>query len=365
MAQNTSYILKDELCKIFTKIPLELLSYVCKDANVYTDVNKSFKIRFIIFNIIAFIIFLLLSYYGFFKKETSILKSYKIIGIILTINIILSIYYTLMTIMEEGKYGMDGEKGFQGEPGETGIMGKLGNTGYIGKVGSSGTNGDIGVMGPKGSTGDTGPRGVRGIRGERGIKGINGYKGKQGDGGVTGKPGLKGDQGPKGEKGNDNKILYVAAKGGDSGVSYPIYTYDSEYQGTKWYEPYPFYNIKDNKEMRNNCDIKNSISYENKTYSECVALCNDEKDERGYLKCVGIYGEIDPNVSSKKGKCFICPERKATIEYVNSNLKVLESANPSSTEAWTNFVTGIGMKTVKDNDSGHVYLSKFSISSKE
>ena len=152
---------------------------------------------------------------------------------------------------------------------------------------------------------------------------------------------------------------------GDSNVSHPVYTYDSEYQSTKWLEPYPFYNIKNNKEFRNKCDIEKSTLFNNKTYSECVGLCSSSKDEEGYMKCVGIFGDIDPLISNKTGKCYICPERKETIEYVNSNLKLLESANPRSTEAWMNFVTGIKMKTVKDNDSGHAFLSKFYMSSKE
>jgi hypothetical protein len=371
MSENSEFKYKDEICKIINKMPFELINIVCKEANIYGDVNSSFKIRFIGSSILLVIILLVLFYYGFFNKTTTILKSNKIVGIILTICVILSIYYSLMTIMEEGKYGMDGEKGFVGSPGKSGVYGKLGHTGNQGKIGDVGNKGDVGPLGPTGPKGDKGPKGIRGIRGNRGPKGSKGYKGIQGETGVTGKPGINGDSGPKGEKGEDNKILFGAAKGGnnmfgDSGISHPVYTYDSENQKTKWYGKYPFFHIKGDKEYRNKCDTNKSVKYNNKTYNECKNLCTNEIDKDGYMKCVGIYGDIDPDKPNmKRGDCFICPERIQTSEYIQQNMKLLESANPRATEAWFNFVTGIHLKTVQDNDSAHAYLSKFYISSKE
>jgi hypothetical protein len=371
MSENSEFKYKDEICKIIKKIPLELINIICKEANIYGDINPSFKIRFIGGSILSVIILSILFYYGFFKKTTTILRSNKIIGIILTICIILSIYYSLMTVLEEGEYGMNGEKGFVGQNGPSGIRGKLGHTGNQGKIGDTGKMGDTGPLGPLGPRGEKGPRGIRGFRGNRGLKGIQGYKGIQGDPGVTGKPGVNGNSGPKGIKGEDNKILFGAAKGGsnmfgDSGISYPVYTFDSERQGTKWYDVNPFFHIRDDKEYRNKCDINNSVKYSNKTYNECKNLCTNKMDKDGYMKCVGIYGDIDPDKSDiKRGNCFICPERIHTSESVQQNMKLLESANPRSTEAWFNFVTGIHLKTVLDNDSAHAYLSKFYISSKE
>jgi len=358
---------KDEICKIMNNIPLELINIVCKEANIYGDINLSFIGGSLLFVIILIIIF----YYGFFKKTTTILRSNKIVGIILMICIILSIYYSLMTILEESEYGMNGEKGFSGSVGISGIRGKLGHTGNQGKIGNVGKNGDVGPMGPNGPNGDIGPNGVRGYRGNRGIKGLKGYKGIQGISGITGKPGVNGDTGPKGEKGNDNKILFGGAKGGsnmfgDSNALHPVYTYDSEYQKTKWLEEYKFFDIKGEKKYRNKCDTNKSVKYSNKTYNECNNLCTDEIDKDGYMKCVGIYGDIDPEQSDiKRGDCFICPEQIDTSESVQKNMKLLDSANPRSTESWLNFVTGIHLKTVLDNDSAHAYLSKFYISSKE
>lgn len=362
----SDYIINDEVCKLLVKVPLKIFNLICKDRNIYGEINPIFIRNLSIAMVFFVTVLIIILYFLFFNKNTTLLYSNKNVGVMLTVCLILSIYFGIMSILEEGEYGMDGEKGFAGDPGDPGPQGKLGHLGLSGEMGNQGINGGSGPIGNIGPTGNIGPMGVRGIRGKRGVKGRKGYKGLQGDKGVSGKPGAPGIQGPKGEKGEDNRIIYRAAKGGDSNIPYPVYTYDSEFQSTKWLEPYPFFNIKKDKKFRNKCQIENSTVIENKTYNECVSLCNNDIDNNGYLKCVGIYGEIDPNnPNTKRGKCFICPERKETLDYVKNNRKLLESANQDPSSIWGNFITGIRMKSLEDNDSAHAYLTNIFISNKE
>lgn len=158
---------------------------------------------------------------------------------------------------------------------------------------------------------------------------------------------------------------------GDNSIAYPVYTYGSEYQETVWDEVYNYYDVKNDKSNREKCDIETSIRYENKTYNECKELCTSDVTDDGYKKCVGIYGDLDPDNPDtiiSNGHCFICPERIHSYDYVLNNIKSQESANKKASNVWTNFVTGIHLKTVKtpseENDSAHAYLGKFYITNK-
>ena len=375
--KTIEYNNNDEMCKIIKNIPLELINIKCKNANINGDINTTFIIKFIGAVILLLTILSITFYYLFIKKETRILRSNTTVGIIFTICIILSVYYILMSYLEEGQKGLDGKKGLPGEKGQKGLSGKLGLKGHRGKMGYIGDSGNFGTTGPSGQTGDKGSQGIRGIRGTRGKEGVPGFKGLQGDSGTMGKPGINGEIGPTGEIGDDNTILFGAGEGGsnmfgDTNKSHPVYTYDSDYQGTIWREFFKYYDVKNEKSNREKCDVSKSIKYNNRTYNQCRNLCTDELTEDGYKKCVGIYGDLDPNnpdTISSSGSCYICPERAQTLDYIVDNFKLRHSANRRATDIWSNFVTGLHLKTVKndteENDSAHAYLSKFYISNKQ
>jgi hypothetical protein len=374
---NTEYNNYDELCKSLKELPIELVKIKCKDYNLKGDINKTFLVKGISFLILLIVLLSLILYFLFIRETTRILNSNIRVGILITTCIIFSVYYSIMSYLEEGQQGLIGEKGATGEQGPPGIKGKMGLKGYRGDIGITGDPGDIGLLGPDGPPGPKGDTGVRGVRGNRGKTGIKGYKGIQGENGKNGKPGVNGEIGPPGENGDDNSILFGAAEGGsnmfgDTNKSHPVFTYDSEYQDTIWKEYFKYYDVKNDKSNREKCDTSKSTLYNNKSFNECKELCTDELTEDGYMRCVGIYGDLDPtNPDSifSSGSCYICPERIQTLAYIEDNYKLRNSANKRATDIWPNFVTGLHLKTIKndteENDSAHAYLSRFYISNKE
>lgn len=368
------YDSKVEFCKISKFIPLNLIKMNCKNLDISESMNSSYKMKIFLRLLILLLLLFVMCYFLFINDKTTILKSNINIGVLLTIFIILSMYSTIMTFLEFGRQGPIGEKGVRGSSGDQGVKGNFGPSGFMGKSGSVGLNGNIGPPGIKGPPGNIGIMGPRGLRGPRGIKGKKGFKGKQGIKGINGEPGVNGFSGPKGEKGEDNVLNIIAAKGGDSNIPHPVFTYNSESQNTNWRNIYNFYDIHDDKTNMFKCDTARSREINNSTYNQCKNECTKELDENGYMKCVGIYGDLDlenPDIISGNGKCFICPEVIYTTDYYISKLKDISgkksanSVNPNM--PWENFVTGIKLKTVRNDDeidSGHAYLTNFYVKNK-
>ena len=381
---NLNYDIKKETCKLIKPIPLELFQLICRDTDTTDPININFKFKAGIVMCMLLLFIILFIYVIAFNKRTKIINSKINIGIFFGISIILSIYYTIMTFLEESIIGDTGDNGTPGQKGNNGTQGILGQTGFKGSPGKVGKQGDTGPMGPAGPKGDSGPIGIRGKRGDRGIQGLRGYKGLQGLQGIRGKPGVNGLKGPKGPKGQDNSVKFIGAilddnKTPDNSLSQPVYTYNSEIQKTNWRDSSTFYDIKNNVSNMLKCDKKKSVEKSDISFNECKNLCTDEIDENGYKKCVGIYGDIDKeNPDVIKSKCYICPEIVKDLQYLSEsdstgkriNLKLNSSSqNPRPTYSWTNFITGFRLKTVKkpgeENDSAHVFLKNIIISSKK
>lgn len=381
---DLNYDNKKETCKLIKPIPLELFQLVCRDTDITEPINKNFKFKAFIIICMLLLFIAIFIYVILFNKRTKIINSKINIGIFFGSCIILSIYYTLMTFLEESIIGDNGDNGISGQIGDNGPMGILGQTGFRGMPGKIGKQGDTGPMGPPGPVGNSGPIGLRGKRGDRGIQGRRGYKGQQGPQGIRGKPGTNGLKGPKGPKGLDSTVKFIGAildenKTPDNSLSQPVYTYNSEIQKTNWRDASTFYDIKNDISNMLKCDKKKSIEKSDISFNECKNLCTDEIDENGYKKCVGIYGDIDKeNPDIIKSKCYICPEIVKDLPYLSEsdstgrriNLKLKSSSqNPRPTYSWENFVTGFRLKTVKkpgeENDSAHVFLKNIIISSKK
>ena len=293
--------------------------------------------------------------------------------------IILSLYYSIMSYLDFGIQGPDGDKGVQGNTGIQGPPGFLGPTGYKGKVGNIGKNGTSGPPGPPGIIGDQGPPGIRGIRGERGLQGKKGYKGQQGEKGVSGTLGSNGQIGPTGYSGKNNSIIVTPADG-DSSKLFPVFTYNSDSQQTTWLNSLPYFDVHNEISSNLKCDTEKATMYPNLTYNECKNICTNDLDEDGYKKCVGIYGNLNKeNPNGVRGDCYICPERiysKQTFmdipnlpKYPLYNMSYIpKSANgPDPTVSWTNFISGYRLKTLKsesENDSAHVYKTNFHVTTK-
>ena len=381
---DLNYDNKKEICKLIKRIPLDLFQIVCRDIDINEPLNKDFKFKITLIICMFLLFTTLFIYVIIFNKRTKIINSKINIGIFFGICIILSIYYTLMTFLEESLQGETGDKGLTGEKGDIGPQGTLGQTGFKGKPGQVGLDGDTGPIGSPGSIGDKGPIGIRGIRGDRGEKGMRGYKGMQGPQGIRGKPGENGLKGPKGPKGNDSNLKFISAildenKTPDNSLSQPVFTYNSEIQKTNWRDSSTFYDVNNDVSNMLKCDKKNSIEMSDISYNECSSLCTNDMNEDGYKKCVGIYGDIDKqNPDAIKDKCYICPEIVKDLSYLSEvdstgnriNLKLNSSSqNPRPTYSWENFVTGFRLKTLKkpgeENDSAHVFLKNIIISSKK
>ena len=381
---DLNYDSKKEICKLIKPIPLDLFQLICRDVDTNEALNKNFRFKVIII-LCMFLLFLTLFIYVIiFNKRTKIINSKINIGVFFGVCVVLSIYYTLMTFLEESEQGETGDIGPQGLKGDKGPQGFLGQTGFKGEPGIVGLSGDTGPIGKTGPVGDKGPVGIRGVRGDRGPKGLRGYKGMQGTQGVMGKPGLNGLKGPKGPKGEDNYLKFIGAILDDNGtpdnsLSQPTFTYNSEYQKTNWRDSSTFYDIHNDISNVLKCDKKNAIERSDISYNECKDLCTNDVNENGYKKCVGIYGDIDKqNPDTIKNKCYICPEIVKDLSYLSEvdttgkriNLKLNSSSqNPRPTYSWENFVTGFRLKTLKkpgeENDSAHVFLKNILISSKK
>lgn len=363
------YDSKNEFCKITKSVPLSLFKASCKNVNINEQINISYRNKVIRNFTILIILFIAIVYILIINKKTNILKSRINIGVLFMVCIILSTYYSIMTYLDAGIQGSIGDKGLKGEIGDRGPQGIIGPTGFKGAVGEIGENRTSGPTGPVGLIGPKGPIGIRGIRGERGDKGLKGYKGKQGDKGTSGKSGINGQKGPKGDKGDDSKLISEAVDG-DSSKLFPVFTYYSDSQKTTWLQPYSYYDVHNEISSYLKCDLDRSIKYENRTYNECKSLCNSDVDETGYRKCVGMYGNLDPNnPNGYRGECFICPEKIYTRQSFLDNLgnipKQSNSTDPN--KSWDKFVTGYRLKTLRtdeENDSAHTYLSNFFVTNK-
>ena len=381
---DLNYDNKKEICKLIKPIPLDLFQLVCRDINTNEPLNKHFKFKVTIILCMFLLFISLFIYVIIFNKRTKIISSKINIGIFFGVCIVLSIYYTLMTFLEESLQGETGDVGPPGQKGDKGQQGLLGQTGFKGAPGEVGPDGDTGPIGKAGPIGNIGPIGIRGIRGDRGAKGMRGYKGLQGPQGIRGKPGINGLKGPKGPKGDDNNLKFIGAilddnKTPDNSLSQPVFTYNSEFQKTNWRDSSTFYDVNNDIGNMLKCDKKNSIEKSDISYNECKDLCTNEVNNDGYKKCVGIYGDIDKqNPDTIKSKCYICPEIVKDLSYLSEadstgkriNLKLNSSSqNPRPTYSWENFVTGFRLKTIKkpgeENDSAHVFLKNIIISSKK
>jgi hypothetical protein len=105
----------------------------------------------------------------------------------------------LITTINSGISGLQGDtgpaglSGVQGDTGVEGPSGPSGSTGVQGDTGPVGPNGSTGVEGPTGVEGSTGPSGPTGLKGDTGVEGPTGPSG--GPTGPTGVRGFKGEQG--------------------------------------------------------------------------------------------------------------------------------------------------------------------------
>ena len=134
---------------------------------------------------------------------------YRLSGIIVFISLLISIYYYILSNLNDKLIGPQGPQGIQGPPGDIGIKGLKGIQGVKGPKGPRGLTNFYSIKGPKGIQGE---RGVKGDRGKRGPRGPNGDKGYKGDPGDSGNIGLTGKRGEKGIKGNaqiDNKLKFI------------------------------------------------------------------------------------------------------------------------------------------------------------
>ena len=363
------YDANNEFCKITKSVPINLFKANCKSTNFNEQINISYRNKVIRNFVILLLLFTVLTYIILFNKKTNILKSRINIGVLFMICIILSTYYSIMTYLDAGIQGPNGDKGIKGLTGDKGFQGVVGPTGSKGPAGDIGENRTSGPPGPEGSEGPKGTIGIRGIRGDRGDKGQKGYKGQQGDRGASGKPGISGQKGPKGDIGDDSTLVAKAVDG-DSSKLFPVFTYYSNSQKTTWVQPFNYYDVHNDISSYLKCDLDRSVQYENLTYNECKELCTNEVDESGYKKCVGMYGNLDPNNPDQyRGDCFICPEKVITKQSFLDNLgNIPKQSNPSDpNRSWDRFVTGYRLKTLRtdeENDSAHTYLTNFYVTNK-